>query len=122
MCGQLFDLLVGPQLKQLQFHSGKCASVLTQHRRHDPVDSCLKGADAQMAEVTARRAPSRSKRPLAVGESQRRLLVERVSGVGEFDGRRDRSMSSTPSWCSSLRICWLSGGCARCRRSAARPK
>jgi len=47
---------------------------------------CLKGADAQMAEVTAHRAPSRSKRPLAVGESQRRLLVERVSGVGEFDG------------------------------------
>jgi hypothetical protein len=60
--------------------------MLTYHRRHDPVDSCLKSANAQAAELTARRTSSRSKRPLAMDEGKRRLLEKRISGISEFDG------------------------------------
>src|SRR5262249_28525560 len=36
--------------------------------------------------------------------------------------RRSRENSLSPSSSSSVRICWLSGGCDKCSRAAARPK
>ncbi|SLJ82882.1 Uncharacterised protein [Mycobacteroides abscessus subsp. abscessus] len=68
------------------------AAVMKPMRSVSP--SARTAPTARWAAASAARASGRNRRPAGVG----------CSGCAE------RSISSTPSFCSSLRICWLRAG------------